>query len=114
MVFTSDGRRNKEIDTRIGKANAVLRAIYRSVVTNGSFQTPQSRQFLNRSLFFPIFTCGHESSWVMTERILSQVQQVEMGILRRVHGVTLLEKVRSCEIRKALNVEPLLRIEIPK
>jgi len=28
-----------------------------------------------------------------------------------VHGVTLLDKVRSCEIRKALNVEPLLRIE---
>jgi len=26
MVFTSDGSQTKEIDTRIGKANAVLRA----------------------------------------------------------------------------------------
>jgi len=34
-----------------------------------------------------------------------------MGFLRRVHGVTLRDKVRSCEIRKALNVEPLLRTE---
>jgi len=25
VILTSDGRRNKEIDTRIGKANAVLR-----------------------------------------------------------------------------------------
>jgi len=33
MVFTSDGRRNKEIDTRIGKANVVLRELYRSVFT---------------------------------------------------------------------------------
>jgi len=32
VVFTSDGRRNKEIDTRIGKTNAVLRELYRSVV----------------------------------------------------------------------------------
>jgi len=33
MVFKSDGKRNKKIDTRIGKANAVLRELYRSVVT---------------------------------------------------------------------------------
>jgi len=31
--FTSDGRRNRGIDTRIGKANAVLRDLYRFVVT---------------------------------------------------------------------------------
>jgi len=34
VVFTSNGRRSEEIDTRIGKAiNAVLRELYRSVVT---------------------------------------------------------------------------------
>jgi len=33
LVFTSDGRQNREIDTRIGKANAVLCELYRSVVT---------------------------------------------------------------------------------
>ena len=31
--------------------------------------------------------------------------------LRRAHDVTLRDKVRSCEIRRAVNVEPLLRIE---
>jgi len=50
----------------------------------------------------------------MTERILSQVQVAEMGFLRKVHGVTLRDKVSSCEIRKALNVEPHLRIERSK
>jgi len=39
--------------------------------------------------------------------MLSQVQAAEMGFLRRVHGVTLGDKVRCCEIRKILNVEPL-------
>jgi len=33
VVFTSDGRRSKEIDTGIGKANAVLRKLCRSVTT---------------------------------------------------------------------------------
>jgi len=33
VVITSDGSRNKGIDTRIGKANAVLRELYCSVVT---------------------------------------------------------------------------------
>jgi len=34
-----------------------------------------------------------------------------MGLLRRVHGVTLRHKVRNSEIHKAVNVEPLLRTE---
>jgi len=35
-----------------------------------------------------------------------------MGFLGRVHSLTLRDKMRSYEIRKALNVEPLLGIEI--
>ena len=42
----------------------------------------------------------------VTERILPQVQTTKMGFLRRVHGVTLCDKVRSCEIRRVLNAEP--------
>jgi len=49
----------------------------------------------------------------MTERVLYRVQAAEMRFLRRVHGVavTLRDKVPSCEIRRALNVEPFPRIE---
>ena len=38
----------------------------------------------------------------------SQVQASEMRILRRIEGVTLFNKVRSSEIQKPLNIEPLL------
>jgi len=41
----------------------------------------------------------------------SQVEAIAMGFLRKVHCVTLRDKVRSSEIRKGLNIEPLLRIE---
>jgi len=33
VVFTSDGKQKKEIDVWVGIANAVLRELYRSVVT---------------------------------------------------------------------------------
>ena len=49
-------------------------------------------------------------SWVLAERVQSQVQAAVMGFLRRVHFVALRNKVRNCEIRKALKVEPLLLI----
>ena len=44
----------------------------------------------------------------MTERVRSLVQAPEMRFLRKIEGVTLFDKVRSSEIRKSLNIEPLL------
>jgi len=76
----------QEIDTRIGKANAVLREIYRSVTTNRELSNT-TKLSVFKSIFVPILTYGHESR-VMTERILTQVQARKMGQLRRVHGVT--------------------------
>ena len=48
----------------------------------------------------------------MTKRVRSQVKASEMRFLRRIEGVTLFNKVRSSDIQKSLNIEPLLlRIE---
>ena len=48
----------------------------------------------------------------MTKRVQSQVQASEIRFLRKIEGVTLFKKVRSSDIRKSLNIEPLiLRIE---
>ena len=52
-------------------------------------------------------TSGHES-WVMTDRVRSQVQASDMRFLRRIKGITLFNMVRSSEIRKSLNIEPLV------
>ena len=60
MVFTSDGSRNKEIDTRIGRANAVLRELYFSVVTKREL-SKTTKLSVFKSVFVPILTCGHES-----------------------------------------------------
>ena len=108
MVFTSDRKRNKQIDTRIEKQTEYHGCFTIPWSQNESFLTPQS--FVFKSVFVPILTYGHES-WIMSEIILSEVQAAEMGFLRRNHGATLCDKVRSCEIHNAVNVEPLLRIQ---
>jgi len=110
VAITSDGRRYKELDTRIGKSNTVLRELYRSVTTKRELSNT-AKLSVFKSVFVPILTYGHDS-WVMTERVLSQVQVVEMGFFQGVHVMALRDKVVSCEIGNALNDDPLLvRIE---
>ena len=109
VAFTSDGKQDEELDTRIGKASAVMRALHYSVVVKREL-SKKAKLSIFKAVFVPILTDGH--AWVMTERMRSQVQASEMRFLRRIEGVTLFNKVRSSEIRKSLNIEPLLlRIE---
>jgi len=83
--------------------------LYRSVVTQRELSNA-AKLSVFISVFVLILTYRHES-WAMTETMLSQVQVAEMGFLRRVHRMTLIDQVRICKIRKTLNVEPLLRIQ---
>ena len=106
VAFTSDRRQDEELDTRIGKASAVKRALHYLDVKKREL-SKKAKLSIFKAVFVPILTYGHES-WVMTERMRSQVQASEMRFLRRIEGVTLFNKVRSSEIRKSLNIEPLL------
>ena len=64
-----------------------------------------------KTAFVPILTYGYQS-WVITERVQSQVQASEMRFLRRIEGVTLFNNVRNSKVRNFLDIEPLLvRIE---
>ena len=84
----------------------ILHELYRSVVTKQESSTAKPSVF--KSVFVLILTYDLES-WVITE-VISQVQVAER-FLRWVHGVTLRDKVRSCEICRTLNAEPHLGIE---
>ena len=58
LVFTSGESRNKGIDTRICKVNAVLRELYCSVVTKREL-SKNAKLSVFKSVFVPILTCGH-------------------------------------------------------
>jgi len=63
----------------------VLHELYRSVFTKWEFSNT-AKLSVFKSVISPILTYSHES-WVMTERILSEVQAAEMGFLLRDHSV---------------------------
>ena len=106
VAFTSDGRQDEELVTRIGKASAVMRALHYSVVMKREL-SKKAKLSVFKAVFVPILAYGHES-WVMTERVRSQVQASEMRFLRRIERVTQFKTVQSSEIRKSLTIEPLL------
>ena len=87
VAFTSDGRQDEELDTRIGKTSAVMRALHCSVVMKQEL-SKKAKLSIFKAVFVPILTYVHES-WVMTKRMRSQVQASEMRFLQRIEGVTL-------------------------
>jgi len=74
--FTSDETWNREIDTRIAKADAFLHELYRSVVTKRTFWNT-AKLSVFESVFDPILTYGQ-----MTDKTLSQTQEAYVGYLR--------------------------------
>ena len=106
VAFTSDGRQDEELDTRIGKDSAVMRALHYSVIMKPEL-SKKTKLSIFRTVSVPILPYGHKS-WVMTERVRSQVQASEMRFLQRIEGLTQFNKVHSSEIRKSLNIKPLL------
>ena len=106
VSFTSDGRQNRELDICIGKASAEMRQLHRSVVLKRKLCT-KAKLSIFKSVYAPILTYGHEC-WIMNEKARSRVQAAEIGFLRRTSGLTLLEKVKSADICKSLNIESLL------
>ena len=97
VTFSSDGRQYNELDTRIEKESAVMSQLYGSVVLKRELCT-KAKLLVFRSVFVPILTYGHEC-WVMTKRLISRVQAVEMGFLQKFRGLSLFDKVKSNDIR---------------
>ena len=67
IEFSNDARLDCEIDRRIGSASAILRSLYRSVVTKKEVSRTTKMAIFN-AVSRPVLIYGHEQ-WVMTERI---------------------------------------------
>ncbi|KAI3373393.1 hypothetical protein L3Q82_021941 [Scortum barcoo] len=79
VLFTSEGKMEREIDRRIGAASAVMRSVYRTVVVKKELSR-KAKLSIYRSIYVPTLTYGHEL-WVMTERTRLRIQAAEMSFL---------------------------------
>ena len=93
VAFSSDGRQDNELDTRIRKASAVMRQLYRSVVLKRELCT-KAKFSVFRSVFVPFLTYGHEC-WSMTERVRSRIQATEMVFCEKSEVYLYLTRLKS-------------------
>ncbi|MDF4981257.1 hypothetical protein P3565_23090, partial [Vibrio parahaemolyticus] len=106
ILFTSEGRMEREINRRIGAASAVT--LNRSVVVKTEL-SQKAKLLIYQSIYVPTLTYGHKP-WVVTERTRSQVQAAKMSFLRRMAGLSLRDRGRSSDIQRELRVQ-LLHVE---
>ncbi|KAK3554235.1 hypothetical protein QTP70_020094 [Hemibagrus guttatus] len=72
VLFTSEGRMDREIDRWIGAAAAVMRSMYRSVVVKKELSR-KAKLSIYQSIYVPTLNYGHEL-WIMTERLVSDTR----------------------------------------
>ena len=68
VAFTSDGRQDEKLDTRIGKASTVVQVLHYSVVMKRELSKKAIKLSIFKAVFVPILTYVLES-WVMTEKV---------------------------------------------
>ncbi|KAI3361665.1 hypothetical protein L3Q82_002028 [Scortum barcoo] len=102
VLFTSEGKMEREMDKWIGAASAVLRTLVCSVVVKREL-SQKAKLSIYWSIYIPTLTYGHEL-WVMTERTGLRIQAAEMQVcfLQRVSGLRLRDRVRSLDICERL------------
>ena len=108
VVFTSNRRWNKEINT-YGSVKLTQFCVSFIALWSQNFKPTKLSVF--KSVFF---SDSNLWFWILGDVWKTAIPSTngKDGILPRVHGVTLHDKVRRCEIHKTLDVEPLhLRIE---
>jgi len=93
VLFTSEGRMEREIDGWIGAASAVMWALHWSVVVKKEL-SQKAKLSIYWSIYVPTLTYGHELC-VVTERTRSRIQAAKMGFLRRESGLSLRDRVRN-------------------
>ena len=96
VAFTSDGRQDKKLHVRLGKASAIMRDLHHLVVLKRKL-SKKAKLSVFKLIFVPILTYGHES-WAMAERVPSQMQASETRILGKIKDVTMFDKLGNSAI----------------
>ena len=107
-LFNEEGSCEEETENRIGAASKVFGAM-RSEVLERRELSKGTKLIVFNAVVVPtlLYEC---ETWTMQKRQESRLQAIEMRYLRRVEGVTKLDKVRNEDIRQRLKQEAVVEI----
>ena len=103
-IFTEDGKFNREIETRIQKANNVSYQLA-PLLKHPSIPIETKAKLIN-SIFIPTLTYQCQT-WTLTKSTQSRITSCEMRCLRTVNK-TRRDKVRNSTIREMVGTTPVI------
>lgn len=101
-IVRPDGKIEEEISNRVNKTMSTYGMLYK-ILFNKKEISKWTKIKIYESVLLPMLTYGCES-WVLTEKLKQKIITCEMKILRKIAGVTRLDKIRNDRIRSDLNV----------
>ena len=99
-LFNGEGSCDEEIENRIGAASKVIGAMRSEVLERRELNKETKMKVFN-AMVVPTLLYGCET-WTVQKRQESRLQATEMRFLRRVEGLTKLDRVRNVDIRQRL------------
>lgn len=103
VIIDREGNMEDEIGERIQSATKVYHGLSSAFLGRKEIGN-KTKMAVHRTIFRPILTYGSES-WVLSQRDKSKIQAIDMKFLRKIKGVTKLDKIRNEVILKELGVE---------
>ena len=112
-MLDEEGSCEAEVDHRIGAASKVIGAMRKEIIDRRELTKATKLRVINATVMPTLlYAC---ETWTLLERHKSRIQALEMRCLRRVEGVTMLDKVRNVDIRSRLGqVAVVSRVENKK
>ena len=107
-MFNVEASCDDEIENRIGIATRMVGALRRQVIERKELSKATKLRVIN-AMVVPTLLYGSET-WTLQKRHRSKIQAMEMRYLRKVEGVTRLDRALSEDIRRRLGVEAVLAV----
>ena len=100
VIVSSDGRMEKEVEARIGNATQVIGGMNETVLKRKELSRSTKLKVVNATMI-PTLLYGCET-WCLSKHLQSRVQATQMNVLRRIEGVSRLDRTRNVDIREKL------------
>ena len=100
-LMTDDGKCINDIKKRVGLASTVIGQLYK--IWKGKEITIKTKVMVYQVLVMPALLYGAEC-WTMRKEDERRLLTMEMSCLRRMLGVTRLDRINNEEIRKRVNL----------
>ena len=106
VMISSDGSMEKEVEARIGSATQVIGGLSEIVLKRKELSRNTKLKVMNATMM-PTLLYGSET-WSLSKKQQSRIQATQMNVLRRIEGLSRLDRVRNVDIREKLRQEGVL------